>query len=60
VIVSTLTASIMGGYVTVFLIEAVMLFAAWLLLRRIDVKVFHSQAEHLTLQERAALMNESS
>jgi BCD family chlorophyll transporter-like MFS transporter len=59
-IVSTLTASTMGGYVTVFFIEAAMLFVAWLLLRRIDVQAFRSQAQHLTLKERAALMNESS
>jgi MFS transporter, BCD family, chlorophyll transporter len=59
-IVSTLTASTMGGYVTVFFIEAAMLFVAWLLLRRIDVQAFRSQAQHLSLQERAALMNESS
>jgi MFS transporter, BCD family, chlorophyll transporter len=59
-IVSTLTASTMGGYVTVFLIEAAMLFVAWLLLRRIDVQAFRSQAQHLSLKERAALMNESS
>lgn len=59
-IVSILTASVIGGYVTVFLIEALMLFVAWLLIRRIDVNVFQKQAEHLSLTERAALMNESS
>lgn len=47
------------GYVFVFGIEAAMLLASLILLRRIDVSAFRSQAQEPPLVERAALATEA-
>ncbi len=48
-----------SGYVVVFAIEALMLLVSLFLLGRIDVGVFHRQAEAMSPIERAALVNEA-
>jgi BCD family chlorophyll transporter-like MFS transporter len=48
-----------GGYIVVFAIEAAMLLVSLFLLGRINVGVFHQQAESLSPAERAALANEA-
>lgn len=48
-----------NGYVVVFGIEAAMLLASLILLRRIDVSAFRSQAKEPSLVERAALATEA-
>ncbi len=47
------------GYVFVFGIEAAMLLVSLVLLRRIDVKAFHREAEEPSLVERVALVSEA-
>lgn len=47
-----------NGYVLVFGIEAAMLLASLFILRRIDVKAFHRQAEQPSLFEKAAIAND--
>ena len=47
-----------AGYLTVFGIEALMLFAAVLLLARIDASAFHKQASAPSFPEKAALAAE--
>jgi BCD family chlorophyll transporter-like MFS transporter len=48
------------GYVTVFVLETIMLVISLFLLRNINVNKFKEQVNHLTLSEKAALMNESA
>lgn len=48
------------GYVIVFLIEILMLIISLWLLRKIDVSNFKRQTDTLSLDDRAALMNESA
>ena len=47
-IVSGATGSPSSGYITVFLIEAIMLAGSLLLLRALDVSAFHSRQPTLT------------
>jgi MFS transporter, BCD family, chlorophyll transporter len=54
-----LTRNALLGYITVFVIEAVMLGISIYLLNRIDVQSFRGQAQ-TSAAERAALMNEAS
>lgn len=56
-LVSYLTQSALFGYITVFVIEALLLAVSLVMLSRIDVQQFRSQAP-LTVTERTALMNE--
>jgi BCD family chlorophyll transporter-like MFS transporter len=48
-----------SGYVVVFIIEAIMLGASLLMLRRIDVAAFQGAAEEPSLVERAAIASEA-
>ncbi len=57
-VVTGLFASPVMGYVVVFLIEGAMLAVSLWMLRWIDVKAFHSQAEQPSLVERAAIAND--
>lgn len=56
-LVSYLTQSALFGYITVFVIEALLLAVSLVMLSRIDVQQFRRQAP-LTVTERAALLNE--
>lgn len=47
------------GYITVFIIEAVLLGISLVMLNRIDIRKFREQSE-LNLTERAALVSEAS
>ena len=47
-VVTATTGSASGGYITVFLIEAIMLAGSLLLLRQIDVQSFHDRQPTLT------------
>ena len=46
------------GYVVVFIIEALMILVSLIILRKIDVNVFHQQADEPSLVERAAIATE--
>ncbi len=48
------------GYLTVFIIELMMLLISIRLLRRIDVSRFKNQVKTLDMEEKAALLNESA
>ena len=48
------------GYVTVFVLETIMLVISLFLLRNINIDKFKEQVNNLTLTEKAALMNESA
>ncbi len=47
------------GYVLVFFLQAGMLLLSWIMLRRVDVRLFRRQTERMTLVDRSALMNEA-
>jgi BCD family chlorophyll transporter-like MFS transporter len=47
-VVTGTTGSVSSGYITVFLIEAIMLAGSLLLLRRVDVRAFRSKQPTLT------------
>ena len=51
-----LTQNAVAGYVTVFVIEAAMLLASWVMLLRIDVQRFRQQS--MGIEERAAMIEE--
>lgn len=57
-VVTQLTGQALSGYLVVFAIEALMLFAAVLMLSRIDVSVFRKQAEEPNFAEKVALAAE--
>lgn len=57
-LVSQASRSPVAGYVTVFLIQAGLLLISWVMLRRIDVGRFRQQSGPLSLEERAALMED--
>jgi BCD family chlorophyll transporter-like MFS transporter len=57
-VVTQLAGNPLAGYVTVFAIEATMLGASLLLLRRIDVSAFQQKASSISMVERAAMANE--
>jgi len=63
-VVRDLTTNLMNnaiyGYTTVFVLETMMLVISLFLLRNINVNKFKEQVNHLTLSEKAALMNESA
>lgn len=48
------------GYLTVFMLELIMLLISIRLLRRIDVPSFKAQVKTLDMDEKAALLNESA
>jgi hypothetical protein len=48
----------LAGYITVFAIEAAMLGASLLLLRRINVSAFQQQATSMSVVERAAMASD--
>jgi len=48
----------LAGYVTVFAIEAAMLAASLLLLRRINVSAFQQKASSISMVERAAMASD--
>ncbi len=48
------------GYVTVFVLETIMLVISLFLLRNINIDKFKEQVNNLTLTEKAALMNEAA
>jgi BCD family chlorophyll transporter-like MFS transporter len=56
---SDLFNNLIGGYVVVFLLQAVMLAVSLLLLRRVDVSAFQKRAAAITLAERVALASEA-
>jgi BCD family chlorophyll transporter-like MFS transporter len=56
--ITFLANSPIAGYVTVFLIEGLLLAVSLLLLRRIDVGRFRSRAQEMSVVERAALGGE--
>jgi len=56
--VTQLTGHALSGYLVVFGIEALMLFAAVLMLSRIDVSAFRKQAEEPAFVEKVALAAE--
>jgi BCD family chlorophyll transporter-like MFS transporter len=56
--VTQLTGQALSGYLVVFGIEALMLFAAVLMLSRIDVSAFRKQAEEPAFVEKVALAAE--
>jgi BCD family chlorophyll transporter-like MFS transporter len=57
-VVAQLSGSSIAGYVSVFVVEALLLVASLVMLRRIDVQRFRSQARDLNLDERTALLND--
>lgn len=57
-LVALWSGSNLFGYVTVFLLQAGMLVASWVMLMRVDVRRFRQQSRALGLEERAALMEE--
>jgi MFS transporter, BCD family, chlorophyll transporter len=56
--VTQLTGQALSGYLVVFVIEALMLFAAALMLSRISVSAFHRQANEPEFVEKVALAAE--
>ncbi len=56
--VAQITGRALSGYLVVFGVEAAMLFAAILLLRRIDVFAFQQQATEPSILEKAAMATE--
>lgn len=57
-LVAYFSGSNLLGYVTVFLLQAGMLAASWVMLMRIDVGRFRQQSRAVGLEERAALIEE--
>ena len=57
-LVANLSGSSLGGYVTVFSIQAGLLIFSLFLLARINVPHFQHQDQALNLEERAALLEE--
>ena len=53
--VTQITGQALSGYLVVFGIEAFMLFAAALMLSRIDVVAFHKKVDEPSLIEKAAI-----
>lgn len=58
-LVARLSQDAVAAYVTVFFLQAAMIFASWWMLRAIDVQRFRQQTQALSLSERAALMNDA-
>ncbi len=58
-LVSSVSPNPSLGYVLVFFLQASMLLLSWVMLRRVDVRLFRRQTEQLALVDRAALMNET-
>ncbi len=56
-VVAQVSGNAVGGYVTVFVIQALLLVISWVMLVRIDVGKFRAQT--LSIEERAALMEET-
>ena len=56
-VVAQVSGNAVGGYVTVFVIQALLLVISWVMLVRIDVGKFRAQT--LSIEERAALMEEA-
>ncbi len=57
-LITQISQNTLAGYVTVFIIEAVLLLLSLVLLSRIDVKRFQAHERQYSTAERAALMNE--
>jgi len=57
-VVNQLTGAALSGYLVVFVLEALMLFAATIMLTRIDVKKFQKNIEEPSFVEKIALASE--
>ena len=57
-VITRISLNPLAGYLTVFIIEAVLLLFSLMLLRRIDVRRFQAHEREISLTERAAMMNE--
>jgi BCD family chlorophyll transporter-like MFS transporter len=57
-VVTQVLANPLAGYITVFAIEAAMLGASLLLLRRVNVNAFQQQAASMSMAERAAMASD--
>jgi len=57
-VVNQLTGAALSGYLVVFVIEALMLFAASVMLTRINLSEFHKNIEEPSFVEKVALASE--
>ena len=56
--VNQLTGAALSGYLVVFVLEALMLFAATIMLTRIDVKKFQKNIDEPSFVEKIALASD--
>ncbi len=59
-VINQISQNPVTGYAVVFIIEAIMILASLLILRKIDVRAFRRQADEPSLVERAAIASDAA